>query len=90
MPKISKGLSDKDVLNAKPQEKAYRLYDRDGLCILIRKTGTKVWQYHYKYREKRRTLTIGQYLNKDTPGHISLKQARMARHEARALLAQIL
>jgi integrase len=88
MPKISKGLSDKDVFNAKPQEKAYRLYDRDGLCILIRKTGTKVWQYHYKYREKRRTLTIGQYLQKDTPGHISLKKARMARHEARALLAQ--
>lgn len=56
MPKISKGLSDKDVFNAKPQEKAYRLYDRDGLCILIRKTGTKVWQYHYKYKENRKTL----------------------------------
>lgn len=77
MPKISKGLSDKDALNAKPQAKAYKLYDRDGLCLLIRETGTKVWQYHYKYGSQRKTLTIGQYINKGIPGHIGLKEARI-------------
>lgn len=86
MPKLSVGLSDKDVQNAKPRNKPYKLYDRDGLCLLIRKTGTKVWQYHYQYRTLRKTYTIGQYLGKAIPGHISLKDARMAKHAARALL----
>lgn len=87
MPKFTKGLSDKVIQNASPAEKDYRLYDRDGLCLLIRKTGTKVWQYHYKHKNKRKTLTIGQYLQKDKAGHIGLKDARMARYEVRALLA---
>ena len=86
MPKITKGLSDKDIQSAKPKNKDYRLYDREGLCILIRKTGTKVWQYHYKRNEKRKTLTIGQYHHKGRPGHVSLSDARIARYEARAML----
>ena len=88
MPKQSVGLSDKDVQNAKPRSKPYKLYDKDGLCLLIRKTGTKVWQYHYQYKNKRKTHTIGQYLGKRIPGHISLKEARMEKHAARALLDQ--
>ncbi len=64
MPKVSQGLSDKDLLAAKPQERDYKLYDREGLCLLVRKSGTKVWQYHYTHSEKRKTFTIGQYLQK--------------------------
>jgi hypothetical protein len=83
MPKTTQGLSDKDILAAKPQAKDYKLYDRDGLCLLVRKSGTKVWQYHYTHNEKRKTFTIGQYLQKDIPGHMSLKDARTARYELR-------
>ncbi len=85
---MSKGLSDKDALNAKPRANAYKLYDRDGLCLLIRVSGSKVWQYHYSYRNKRKTLTIGEYLQKGIPGHIGLKEARTARYAARDLLNQ--
>ncbi len=86
MPKISQGLSDKDLLAAKSKEKDYKLYDREGLCLLVRKSGKKVWQYHYKYENKRKTFTIGPYLQKDLPGHVSLKEARTARYEVRTLL----
>ena len=88
MPKQTVGLSDKDVQNAKPKVKPYKIYDREGLCLLIRKTGTKVWQYHYQYKNNRKTYTIGEYLSKGTPGHISLKDARIAKYEAKTLLAQ--
>ncbi len=88
MPKLSKGLSDKDVQNAKPKDSPYKLYDRDGLCIFIRTTGTKVWQYHYQYQNQRKTYTIGRYLSKSTPGHISLKEARLEKHKARELLSK--
>ncbi|MCB9983671.1 MAG: hypothetical protein H6861_08390 [Rhodospirillales bacterium] len=37
-------LTDKEVENAKPADKAYRLYDGDGLQLLVRTSGTKVWQ----------------------------------------------
>ncbi len=86
MPRLSIGLTDKDIQSAKPREKSYKIYDREGLCLLIRNTGTKVWQYHYKYRNQRKTLTIGKYRAKDVPGHVSLKNARLAKHEAKALL----
>lgn len=88
MPKASQGLSDKDILAAKPEQKDYKLYDREGLCLLVRKSGTKVWQYHYTHNEKRKTFTIGQYLQKGIPGHMSLKDARTARYEVRTLLNQ--
>ena len=88
MPKRPLRLSDKVIQTAPLKEKDYRLYDLDGLCILIRKTGRKVWQYHYKYNDKRKTFTIGQYIRKGVPGHVALKDARTARHEVRLLLDQ--
>lgn len=86
MPKLSIGLSDKDIQNAKPKDKTYKLYDKDGLCLLVYKTGSKAWQYHYKFKNQRKTYTIGKYIAKGISGHISLKDARLARYEARALL----
>ena len=82
------GLSDKHIQYAMPQAKDYKLYDRDGLRMLIRTSGTKVWQFNYQYRGKHKTLTIGRYLGRGTPGHVGLKEARYATHEARALLNQ--
>ncbi|MFN3828265.1 MAG: tyrosine-type recombinase/integrase [Micavibrio sp.] len=88
MPKKALGLTDKDILAAKPREKDYKLYDREGLCLLVRKSGTKVWHYNYIYKDRRKTYTIGPYIQKDVPGHVGLKDARMARYEVRMLLAQ--
>lgn len=86
MPKIVKRLSEKAIDNAKPKDKDYKLYDGDGLCLLVRKSGAKVWQYPYTYNSKRNVYTIGKYLKKGVAGHVPLVQARKERHEVVALL----
>jgi hypothetical protein len=48
MPKINRKLTEVEIRNAKPKDKAYKLHDEGGLILLVRPSGTKVWQYPYK------------------------------------------
>jgi integrase len=61
MPKITPELRDTQIRNAKPRERAYKLYDTRGLRLLVRPTGTKVWQLPYKIYGKYNIFTLGQY-----------------------------
>jgi integrase len=87
MPKIIKRLTDKEVENAKPKTKNYRLYDGDNLQLLVRTSGTKVWQYPYTFKNKKTFYTIGEY-HKNKAGTLGIKEARIKRHEVRALINQ--
>jgi len=82
-----KRLTDKEVENAKPKNKDYRLYDGEGLQLLVRASGTKVWQYPYRFKDKKSIFTIGEY-HKNKPGALGIKEARIKRHEVRTLLDQ--
>ncbi|MDR0764036.1 MAG: Arm DNA-binding domain-containing protein, partial [Synergistaceae bacterium] len=73
-------LSDVTVRNAKPNSKAYRMRDLDGLYIDILPSGKKVWRMRYWIKQKDNILTLGEY-----PA-ISLKDARVMRDEARKLI----
>lgn len=86
MPKIVSRLTDKEIENAGPKDKDYKLYDGDGLQLLVRKSGTKVWQYPYSFSGKRNIYTIGKYLKKGKAGHISVFDARKMRYEIASLL----
>lgn len=83
MPKLIKPLTDTEIKAAKPQDKDYSLYDGDGLNLLVKATGRKVWQFRYSrpLDSKRAKLTFGAY-----PA-LSLKNARDLRDNARALIA---
>lgn len=85
MPKIIKRLTDRQVENAKPKNKDYRLYDGDNLQLLVRTSGTKVWQYPYQFKDKKSIYTIGEY-HKSKAGALGIKEARVSRHKVRALL----
>lgn len=61
MPKIKAKLTETQIKNAKPKTSAYKLYDEGGLLLLVRPTGTKVWQYPYRVGGKYNIYTIGQY-----------------------------
>lgn len=61
MPKLVTGLKDIDIKSAKSKDKDYKLCDGNGLYLLIRKSGSKVWQYHYQLNSKRSIYTIGRY-----------------------------
>ena len=54
-------LTDKAVLAAKPKEKNYRLYDRDGLYLEVSTTGGKWWRLKYRLRGKENRISLGTY-----------------------------
>jgi integrase len=77
-------LSDTQVKQAKPDKsKARKLSDGDGLHLLIKPSGVKIWHLRYikPITKKQTTLSLGSY-----PA-MTLAKAREKRAEARALLA---
>lgn len=82
MPRTNKKLTEVEIRNAKPKDKDYKLYDEGGLRLLVRKTGTKAWQYPYKLNGKENVYTIGQY------PEIGSAEARKLRDEARKMIRE--
>lgn len=70
-------LNDKAVQAAKPGKVA----DGDGLTLLVKENGTRLWWFRYRFGGKEKTLALGQY------PVVSLKDARERAFEARKLLA---
>ena len=75
MPKIIKPLTETEIRNAKPKEKEYRLYDGEGLYIIIYPDGRKRWRLDYVFNKKRNTKSLGKY------PEVSLKKARELKRE---------
>lgn len=74
-------LSDTAVRNAKPSDKTTKLFDERGLYLEVSPRGGKWWRFKYRFGGKEKRLSLGTYPD------VSLKQARIRRDEARALLA---
>ncbi|WP_458790903.1 tyrosine-type recombinase/integrase [Yoonia sp. MH D7] len=74
-------MSDIQVRNLKPHEKAYKVSDFEGLFVLVKTNGSKLWQFKYRMYGKERLLSIGVY------PEVSLAQARKAKELARAKVA---
>ena len=75
-------LNDRQIKNAKPKEKDYKLTDGKGLYLLITPAGGKLWRLKYRIAGKEKTLAIGKY------PQISLVQAREAAIKAKCDIAQ--
>jgi hypothetical protein len=73
-------LSDVKVLSAKPEAKAYKLTDGDGMVLLVHPNGSKYWRLRYRCGGKEKMLALGKY------PEVSLADARARRDEARKLL----
>ncbi|MEI7074538.1 integrase domain-containing protein [Pectobacterium versatile] len=84
MARLTKPLTDTEIKTAKPKEVDYTLHDGEGLQVLIKTNGKKVWQYRYfrPFTQKRAKLTFGPY------PEITLADARQRRREARTLLTK--
>ncbi|MGZ8983523.1 MAG: tyrosine-type recombinase/integrase [Methylotenera sp.] len=66
-------LTDIVIKNAKPLDKAYKLFDGGGLYLEVAPSGGKWWRYKYRFGGKELRLSLGTY-----PG-VGLKEVR-ARH----------
>lgn len=84
MARRTKPLTDTEIKAAKPKDTDYQLYDGDGSTLLIKSSGSKLWQfrYHRPLTKQRTKQSFGAY-----PA-VSLSDARKLRAESRALLAK--
>ena len=75
-------LTDVKIRSAKPREKPYKLYDSNGLFVLVYPSGSKLWRLKYQYFKKERLYAIGSYPD------IGLKEAREIRDSVKKQIAQ--
>ena len=73
-------LDDLTIRNAKAADKPYKLFDEKGLFLLVNPSGTRLWRLKYRYAGKEKLLAFGAY------PEVSLKNARLRRDDARAML----
>ncbi|MEO6976433.1 MAG: integrase arm-type DNA-binding domain-containing protein [Gallionella sp.] len=73
-------LTDKAIQAAKPKGKQYGLSDGEGLTLMVKPNGTKLFWLRYRFVGKAKTLSIGQY------PVVSLKEARDRAFEAKRQL----
>ena len=74
-------LTDTQIRNLKPAEKAKKYADGGGLYLYVARTGSKLWRMAYRFNDKEKLLSFGEY------PIVSLKDARTKRNEAKKLLA---
>ena len=54
-------LTVKELENAKPKTKKYKMLDVDGLSLLVLPTGTKLWLWRYQFNAGEKNMTFGEY-----------------------------
>ncbi|MCW9710001.1 integrase arm-type DNA-binding domain-containing protein [Avibacterium sp. 21-586] len=84
MSRTVKPLTITQVNNAKATDKDVSLADGQGLFLLIKKSGSKLWrfQYYKPFSKKRTLISLGSY------PEVSLSDARKKRDNYRKLLAE--
>ena len=70
-------LTENAIREAPVREKQYKIYDGDGMFLLIHPNGSKYWRMKYKFDGKSKLASFGVW-----PG-ISLKEARKRRNDAK-------
>ncbi|WP_237932365.1 integrase domain-containing protein [Buttiauxella sp. S19-1] len=84
MARITNPLTNTEIRAAKPSTKEYPLYDGNGLYLLIKPSGSKIWRFsYYRPHDKKRALVSFGSLNE-----VTLADARKKRDEYRALITQ--
>ena len=81
MARSTKPLTDKEIKEARPKAKEYKLFDGGGLYLSVTPEGGKWWRLKYRFDGKEKRLSLGTY--PDT----SLKAARAKRDSMKADIA---
>ncbi len=75
-------LKELEVRYATKRAKDYKLTDGEGLYLLVRPNGSKLWRMKYRYAGKEKLLSFGAY-----PA-VSLAEARLRRAKAKVVLGE--
>lgn len=76
MARIAKPLSDTQISKTKPKEKEFTLHDGEGLHLLVKPNGSKLWRFRYEVDGVRKMISFGSY------PVVTLARAREKRLEA--------
>jgi len=84
MARMTRPLTNNEILKAKAQDKDFTLHDGDGLFLLVKTSGKKLWRFRYQRpnSSSRTNLSLGSY-----PA-LTLAVARQRRDQYLTLLAQ--
>ncbi|WP_105610113.1 integrase domain-containing protein [Cronobacter malonaticus] len=84
MARITRPLTNNEILKAKPREKDFTLHDGDGLFLLVKTSGKKLWRFRYQRpgSGSRTNVSLGSY-----PA-LTLAAARQIRDQHLTTLAQ--
>jgi integrase len=74
-------LTDTAIRGVKPGPKPFKVYDREGLFLLINPGGSKLWRWRYRVEGKEKLMALGEY------PVVSLGGAREMHMAARRTLA---
>lgn len=68
-------LSDVKVRSAKPEAKAYKLTDGEGMVLLVHPNGSKYWRLRYRFGGKEKMLALGNTPKSRwrMPGHVGMR-----------------
>ena len=75
-------LSDLKIRKAQPETKEFSLSDGEGLSLVIKPSGSKVWRFRFYLNGKQEKMSFGFY-----PA-VDLKTARLLRQDAQTQLAK--
>lgn len=75
-------LTDTKLRNIKPQDKLFKVNDRDGLYVAVTPAGSISFRYNYAINGRQETITFGRY----GVGGITLAEAREQLGEAKKLV----
>ncbi|OAT30396.1 phage P4-associated integrase [Buttiauxella brennerae ATCC 51605] len=83
MARLTRPLTNNEILKAKPRKKDFTLHDGDGLFLLVKISGKKLWRFRYQRPNSasRTNLSLGAY-----PA-LTLAAARQIRDQHLSLLA---
>ncbi len=68
-------LTDPKCEAAKPREKEYKLFDGQGLYLLVKPTGVKSWRFKYTKSDGRGGLTPYDFANRSGANVVEFKRA---------------
>ena len=54
-------LTDTAIRGAKPDTKPLKMYDREGLFLLVNPVGSKLWRWRYRFNGKEKLMALGEY-----------------------------
>ncbi|MDB6046743.1 MAG: integrase [Gammaproteobacteria bacterium] len=74
-------ITDVSIRNTKPSDRPIKLFDGDGLFLLVNPNGSRLWRFKYRIDGREKLISFGSY------PEVTLKLARERRDDSSSCTA---